>query len=383
MGLAVAGMALGVGVLLSGSAAAQPAACGANLRIDRSLQLEPGCRYTGSTVITGSNLVLDCQGATLDGDYKVVPVLRVGGDKMVSDVEIRNCVITGSRGSAVIIGLSAPDSRKPLGVDGRPDPAQHPHRITLRDVTVARNGGVGIFVDDYVQDTSILNSTVEDNAAVGIYLEHNSRRSRIANTRVARNGFGRNSGIPAASNTSREGIAVDASADNIIENNTISGNNQGGIFLYRNCGEQPNNPNQVLRTQPATGNVIRDNVIEGGSLVGIAIASRQDMPVKPESCRLRVDAARGIYPDAAPGNRVLGNTIRGVPVGIRVSDDGNVVEDNRISAARDCIRLGSQARNRLGHPIQDLIVRGNSCMEGRVNVLPETRMIQGNGPMTR
>jgi parallel beta-helix repeat protein len=367
------------------SATPQPAsaACGTNLAVTGSMQLQPNCRYTGTTTISGSNLVLDCRGATLDGEYKLVPVLRLGGDREVSNVEIRNCIVTGSRGSGVIIGLIAADSEKPKGADGRPDRAQHPHRITLRDVTVSRNGGVGIYVDDFVEDVSILDSSVEGNGDVGIYLEHDSRRTRIANSRVIGNGFGPKSGLPAHWRSAREGIAIDSSADNIIENNTISGNNQGGIFLYRNCGEQPNDPRGVPRTQPATGNVIRNNTIDGGSLLGIAIASRQETRIRPESCMLRVDPARGIFPDSAPGNRVTGNTISNVPVGIRVSDDSNVIEGNRIAAARECLQLGSRQRNSLGHPVRNLEVRQNVCQSGAINTVPDTALIPNNGPMTR
>jgi hypothetical protein len=32
-----------------------------------------------------------------------------------------------------------------------------------------------------------------------------------------------------------------------------------------------------MRTQPTTGNIIRNNTIDGGAMAGIAIASRQEM----------------------------------------------------------------------------------------------------------
>jgi parallel beta-helix repeat protein len=385
----LAALALGVLAAAGPGAVAQPPApqqapaCGTNLTVSSSMQLQPNCRYTGTTTITGSNLLLDCRGASLDGEYRLVPVLKVGGERGVSNVEIRNCTITGSRGSGVIIGLNTPDSEKPRGADGRPDPALQPHRITFQNVTVSRNGGVGIYVDDSVQDVSILGSSIEGNAGVGIYLDHSSLRTRIADSRVLRNGFGQASGLPVHWNTIREGIAIDSSADNIIENSVIAGNKQGGIFLYRNCGEEPNDARQVMRTQSTTGNIIRNNTIEGGAMAGIAIASRQEMVIRPEACRLRVDAARGVFPDSAPGNRVTGNTISQVPVGIRVSDDSNVVDENTISAARLCLQLGSQQRNRLGRPVRNLEIRQNVCQSGTIDTLADTALIPNNGPMTR
>jgi len=366
-----------------GQAPAQPAACGNNLEITRSTQLEPNCRYTGTTVITGSNLVLDCRGATLDGEYKVPRTLVVGGQRGVSQVQIRNCNVTGARGNGVYIGSTVTSVRIVQPGGGRPDSNLLPQHVTLQNVTSRRNSGGGVYIDGYVDDTTVLDSLVEENGSIGIYLDHDSRRSRIANTRVLRNGFGNEGDVPFARERTREGIAIDSSADNIIEGNTIVGNKAGGIFLYRNCGERPNDPDAFLRVQPSTNNTIRNNTIDGGSLVGIAVASRQESRLRPEACMLRLDPARGVFADAAPGNRVIGNTIRNVPVGIRVSDDSNVVEDNRIAAASDCIRLGSDQRNRLQHPVRDLTVKGNTCQSGNVTVLPGTATVQGNGPMTR
>jgi parallel beta-helix repeat protein len=372
--------------LLAGTPAAaqEPgAACGSNIEITRSTQLDPGCRYTGTTVITGSNLVLDCRGATLDGEYKVSRTLVVGGERGVSQVQIRNCQVTGSRNNGVYVGSTVTSVRMVQPGGGRPDRGLLPQHVSLQNVTARRNAGAGIYVDGYVEDTAVVDSLVEENGSIGIYLDHDSRRSRIANSRVLRNGFGNESDVPFARKRTREGIAIDSSADNLIEGNTIAGNKAGGIFLYRNCGERPNDPNSFLRLQPSSGNVIRGNTIDGGSMYGIAVASRQESRLRPDDCMLRLDPARGVFADAAPGNRVTGNTIRNVPVGIRVSDDGNVVEDNRIIAPSECIRLGSEQRNRLQHPVRDLTVQGNLCEGGRVNVLPGTTMIQGNGPMTR
>lgn len=364
------------------AAAPQGEVCGENLVIQQSMQLKPGCRYTGTTIIAASNVTLDCQGATLDAAAEKVFTLVVGGRRAVTDVEVKNCVVTGSRRHGVFVGLTALDTRKPLGADGRPDYDQHPRRVVLRNVSAVRNANVGIYVDDYVQDVQILDSLAEGNASTGIYLEHSSRNNRIINTRVVNNGFGTASGVTGALNTSREGIAVDSSAGNVIENNVITGNKAGGIFLYRNCGERPDMEQSVLRWQPSSGNTIRGNTVEGGR-VGIWVASRQEMVLRPEKCQLRADPANGVFPDAAPDNTVTGNTIRNVEVGIRVADDGNVIEDNQVAATGDCLMLGSGQRDRMRRPVQNLTIRANAC-EGRpVNLLPRTGLVRDNGPMTR
>jgi hypothetical protein len=66
-----------------------------------------------------------------------------------------------------------------------------------------------------------------------------------------------------------------------------------------------------------------------------------------------------------------------------VSDDSNVVEENTISAARECLQLGSRQRNRLGRPVRNLEVRQNVCQSGAIDTLADTALIPNNGPMTR
>jgi parallel beta-helix repeat protein len=363
---------------------AQPAlsACGSNLVVSQSTQLAPGCRYTGTTVITGSDLVLDCRGATLDAEYKASPALLIGGRHGVSRVEVRNCVVIGGRLMGVAIGLSnsdAPDLYKP---DGQPDRSRFPREIVLRNMTVRRNATVGIYVLDYVQDVTITASLMEENGSTGLYLDRNSLRSRVIDNRILNNGGGGNSGVPLATGGTREGIAIDGASNNLIEKNILSGNRSGGIFLYRNCGEQPKKRDEATRWPPARGNIIRDNEISSGG-VGVWLASRQEYSVDPAKCMLRVDPARGLFTDAAPGNTVTGNRISGMHTGIRVADNDNTVRDNRIDASRDCLLVGSEQRERFGHPVENLRIQGNQCVRGKVTVSPATEMAPNNGPLTR
>lgn len=369
-------------LLLALPARAQPAAPAQgcvqrDLEITRSTTLDPACRYLGTVTITGSDLVLDCRGATLDGEYKVQRTLRIGWTRRVTGVEVRNCVVTGSRSHGVIVGLGQPDGRKPTDAEGHAFYDQHPQNILLRNLTVRRNSRVGVYIDDYVRKVTLRDSTIEENGGAGVYLEHSSRGSQILGNRILRNGRGATGGVPRADRGWREGIAVDSSAENVITGNVISGNAAGGIFLYRNCGERPGNPDQVTRWQPASRNLIRDNQIQGG-VVGIWLASRQDRPFEESQCRLRPDPARHIFADAAPDNRVEANRISGVRTGIRVADDGNSVSDNTIQASQDCLLLGSEDRNRRGVPVGGLTVRDNACRGGAVSLLPQTGLAPGS-----
>jgi len=335
------------------------------------MTLDPSCHYTGTVTISNSGVTLDCNGATLDGEAKVTRTLIVGGAHRVTNVEVRNCVVTGSRSEGLFVGLSMPDGRKPTDAEGHAFYDQHPQNIVLRHLTVRRSGRSGIYIDDYVQNVTIADSVVEENGGVGIYLEHSSRHNRVVGSRIVNNGYGTTSGIPGADTGSREGVAIDSSADNLIENNVVSGNLAGGIFLYRNCGEQPDNPDQVKRWQPSTRNVIRNNMVDGGR-IGIWVASRQDAPYHQDQCRLVPDPAHGIFPDAAPGNRVHGNMIGNVAIGIRVADDDNEVTSNRVKARTSCLILGSEDRSRNGSPVHGLAVSNNQCDAGSIQIAPET-----------
>ncbi|WP_419897604.1 right-handed parallel beta-helix repeat-containing protein [Roseomonas sp. USHLN139] len=389
MRLPVRLLALSATALLFGlpGADAQPrapaAACGqADLEVRQSMQLDPACRYTGMVTVTGSNLVLDCRGAVLDGEGKVRRTLRVGGTVGVANVEIRNCVVTGSRSHGLEVGWGEADGRKPRGADGRTLYDGHPHDIRLTGLTVRRNGRVGIYLDDHVQNVTLADSRIEENGGVGIYVTNGLRNSRIAGNRITGNGRGREGGVPHADAGTREGIALDGAIDNVIEDNLLQDNAAGGIFLYRNCGEHPEDPATDAPRLAPSRNILRNNTIEGG-FVGIWVASRQERQYRPGECRLVPDAAAGVFTDAAPGNQILGNTLRQVGTGIRVADDSNIIRGNRILAVRTCLLLGSESRSRLGHPVQGLTVEDNQCLRGELTTVPQTAVRAARNSMAR
>ena len=60
--------------------------------------------------------------------------------------------------------------------------------------------------------------------------------------------------------TAREQVAVDGSASNRISGNRFNLRGRGGIFVYRNCGEDG-----VIRHQTPSDNRITDNVFTGAN----------------------------------------------------------------------------------------------------------------------
>ena len=113
--------------------------------------------------------------------------------------------------------------------------------------------------------------------------------------------------------TAREQIAVDGSARNRIEDNRFDLRGRGGVFLYRNCGEDG-----VIRHQTPSHNLITGNRFEGAAWLTprpIVVGSREG--------RRRYCGDDAGYPfgssaddrDRANGNIVSGNTtnFRGLP----------------------------------------------------------------------
>jgi parallel beta-helix repeat protein len=81
--------------------------------------------------------------------------------------------------------------------------------------------------------------------SVAIYLDAES-----ANNDIERNTF-------AVKTKSREQIAIDASANNRIVGNTFDNPLNGGIFLYRNCGEGGTIRHQAPQRNDIIGNTFR------------------------------------------------------------------------------------------------------------------------------
>ena len=108
--------------------------------------------------------------------------------------------------------------------------------------------------------------------------------------------------------TGREQIAVDGSARNRIESNSVQLGGRGGVFLYRNCGEDG-----VVRHQTPSDNIIAGNRFEGAGWFRprtVVIGSREG---RRRYCN--DDAGYGFGSslddgDHARGNVVSGNTVR-------------------------------------------------------------------------
>ena len=239
--------------------------------------------------------------------------------------------------------------------------------IVVEDSSFSGSRGVGIFVDGYVEGVTLRRNLVVDTGSSGIYLETGSRRSHVEGNILFRNGYRENGpgGQPFSFagfdfwfwGIGREGISVDGSYENTIVGNTFAQNSAGGIFLYKNCGEYPDRPAYFERRYPSDDNLIEGNTFLGGTN-GVWIGSRMGENTLPMDCTDPAyidEPLRRVVHDFASDNVVRANTFVGVTYGIRVEDDGNVIEANTFSGdgpGHHAVIIGTPLRTTvLGLPV--------------------------------
>lgn len=291
--------------------------------ISGKVVLPENCTYRRAIMITTSHTTLDCRNSTFigTGREKIGLIIDSKG-KPLSDITVKNCNFTKFDSSGVRVTWSEVDTRK--GDDHARIYERTPTGILLDNINVKDSGRVGIYIDDYVTDTTIKNSSITGSSGVGIYLEHSSQRIKLLDNKIMDNGF-RDGG-----KARREGVAVDSSANNVIQGNLFKGNAAGGIFLYKNCGEHISDGKQVLRWQHSDGNVIKDNVFDGET-VGVWLASRQGRNLSTWDCGDRPMNARGQYADYANNNKLEDNTFCRTATPVKDDGKGNQVDGSKNS----------------------------------------------------
>ncbi|MFB9949858.1 NosD domain-containing protein [Rhizobium puerariae] len=283
--------------------------------------------FSGSA---SSGTVLDCNGGTLDGTLAKARTVLVrsvrradGGWDAPKDILIRNCTI---RGDVRIQGLGSNGQGNEVRLSslatGHTERAQAaaPGNIALRHVTFVANGGIPLYAAPGVTGMTVQDSRFTGSStSTAIYLDAESARNRIVgNLFDIRTSW-------------RETIAVDASADNRIENNTFENPVNGGIFLYRNCGE-----GGTVRHQAPRRNVIRGNIFRYPDGVkprpAVWLGSRQGVSLFNTYCLARPKTILDSldHRDGADDNVVTGNRLPGGSLRLIVdSGDRNEISDNR------------------------------------------------------
>ncbi len=288
--------------------------------LPRTLELDQSCIYEKSLIIEQGNSIIDCHGAIFDGKARFPYGLLIDSKgERLDNVIIQNCTFRNFKRDGVRVTWSGYDSFKTN--NKRERYARSPSQIVLKKLNVIGNSGSGIFIDDYVTNVIITDSVIAGNAGVGVYLEHSSKSNKILGNQFVRNGYRK-------FKNNREAVAIDSSAENEVSRNYFLGNAAGGIFLYKNCGENIDNGRQVIRWQHSNHNLIKDNVFLNEK-VAVWIAARQSRNLRKWGCGdASIDKAGRYYEDFANYNRVIENTFANNFVAVRVEGDHNKIEKN-------------------------------------------------------
>jgi parallel beta-helix repeat protein len=348
------------------------------IQVPQSAQLDPSCNYTQGIEIRTSHVTLDCQGAKiidLNGSRHQGILITAPADVVLEDITVQNCAIEGFLNSIRV-------ERRDFKALAQGQEYLAPFaNITIQNSTVQASRGSGIFINAYVSGVTLNNLDIRDSGSVGVYLEAGSKENIVQNCRISHNGYAAVNAepevIPAgpltinAYNTGREGIAVDGSRYNRIENNILSDNAAGGIFLYKNCGEYATKkPDQWWpRWYGANGNLIRGNTIQNESY-GVWVGSRMAQNQYFMDCS---DPAYIAYPsllvrvhlDFATENQIIQNHFEQVATAIRIEDDQAKISQNVITSRESdhqAIILGTEFRtSALKLPVSGTIIEKNTA----------------------
>jgi parallel beta-helix repeat protein len=243
---------------------------------------EPKVSY--ETIKLQRSTTIDCEG----GAYNKGKVTEL--QILADNITIKRCKINGSIRT---IGLGhngeAPGvkaSSTTLGHTARAQAAA-PKNTVLYKVTITGHGRIPLYLGPGTTRLTMSDSTIKGRSdSVALYLDAESAFNIFRGNTFA------------LTSSSREVIALDGSANNQILSNTISASN-GGIYLYRNCGE-----GGTVRHQPPQNNFIAGNTIDNTGGYGIWLGSRN-------------------------GGRFYCNDDKGFPFGSS-KDDGDFANDNTV-----------------------------------------------------
>lgn len=226
--------------------------------------------------------------------------------------------------------------------------AETPANVRLQNLEISGVKG-GVYIDHHVTKVTIDKVSIKE-AHGGIYLELGSRGNSILNSFFE--------------TKSRESIAIDSSAENLIQGSVFRG---AGIYLYRNCWENFRDPfgvnNYFPRIQSSNNNSIYQNRFEGDGqddAVGIWVASRMSKAINFGNAKHKDGDGCGMFEigklgdlryhqDSAKNNAIIGNTFLNYSKAVVVEDDNNRILGNRFEkrTIKTPITIGSNIKQQI------------------------------------
>ncbi|AHZ86371.1 hypothetical protein Bb109J_c1030 [Bdellovibrio bacteriovorus] len=230
--------------------------------VDCSAQLPKGKSISKRLQFRGpqaSGVTFDCNGSILNeaGINAGKDMIQVFSRKVQkngetlwerpSDVTIKNCTVLGA---VRIYGMNTngegADLRASSISEGHTERAQAaaPTRIVLDKMKIQASSRIPLYISPGVTYVKLINSNISGSStSVAVYLDAESGHNLIQNNSIH------------TDTEKRELIAIDGSANNRIIGNRLSALDNGGIYLYRNCGE-----GGTVRHQTPSGNHIINNI---------------------------------------------------------------------------------------------------------------------------
>lgn len=266
---------MAVGLALAAVLAVEAPACTARRLADLTTPSDQPYRLTCRAVLPAGSSIrrrvliegaeasgasLDCAGGTIRAPGEPTtraPTVAVwsrrdgeGWSRPV-DVSIINCAVVGNvRIWGMGAGGSMSDLKDSSRTPGHTIAAQDaaPVNVVLDRVRFEGVGTIPLYVGPGVTRTTVRRAVFTGrSASTAVYLDAESAGTVIEDSLFD-------------IRTGREQIAVDGSGANRIVRNRFALGGRGGVFLYRNCGEDG-----VIRHQTPSYNQITDNIFSGAS----------------------------------------------------------------------------------------------------------------------
>lgn len=253
--------------------------------VNCQLVLKSTDRITKQILISGagaSGTQIKCNGATVAPSYGTNAIavsskqiadataeLPVGKWSSPSDITVSGCKVSGNIAVIGVVNNNKPgifqNSSRLAGHTKRiQDNA--PSRISFTSMAITSNGGSSLYIHPGSTYVTLKDSTLQDSTyGPVIYLDAESAYNTIQNNNFNVDTTRDFDILNASSWSSRELIAIDGSAYNKIIGNHFSQLDEGGIYIYRNCGEggiirqQTPNHNQIIN------NIFSYNKYDGGN----------------------------------------------------------------------------------------------------------------------
>jgi hypothetical protein len=318
-----------------------------DLTLDRLDVITRVLRFEGDEP---NGITVDCNHATLNGGPRTINAdtdmivmspkrndirraLQTGKDwARPENIVIKNCNVVGSirlygmssGGRYTAFGQSSRCEGRQYDYDRTKNCAGHtaraqaaaPSNIEFRGMIIDSHGRTPLYLHGGVNHVRLIDSELTGEAtSVAIYLDAETSHNVIQNNYIHVAHVGKE--------RPREQIAVDGSAYNQIIGNRFAAINNGGIYLYRNCGERGEVRHQAPQYNRIINNVFYYDRYEEDN-PAIWLGSRND----PRRGSYYSDGKRPDYCQLDDG----------IPFGSGASDDDfarhNVIADNRIIKRR-------------------------------------------------